>query len=72
MWGDQLDARQQAIARDIFLRLTALGDDEEAIWTRRRVAFDELIPTGEEAATVHEVLTCLADARLITTSETAA
>jgi len=72
VFRDQLDARQQAIARNIFLRLTALGDDEEVIWTRRRVTFDELIPTGEEAAMVREVLTCLADARLVTTSETAA
>ncbi len=72
VFRDQLDAPQQAIARNIFLRLTALGDDEEIVWTRRRVAFDELIPTAAEAVIVREVLTCLADARLITTSEAAA
>ncbi|MGQ0602687.1 MAG: nSTAND1 domain-containing NTPase, partial [Anaerolineales bacterium] len=71
VFRDQLDVRQQAVARNIFLRLAALGDDEEVIWTRHRVVFDELIPTAEEASVVREVLTCLADARLITTSDTA-
>ncbi|MGQ0604905.1 MAG: nSTAND1 domain-containing NTPase, partial [Anaerolineales bacterium] len=72
VFRDQLDVRQQAVARNIFLRLTALGDDEEVIWTRRRVTFDELIPTEAETVMVREVLTCLADARLITTSDAAA
>lgn len=72
VFRDQLDAQQQAIARNIFLRLTALGEGEDVIWTRRRVGFDELIPITTEAAVVREVLTSLADARLITTSETAA
>lgn len=69
VFRDQLDAHQQAIARRIFLRLTALGDDEDILWTRRRVGYDELIPTEAETTLAREVLTYLADARLITTSE---
>jgi WD40 repeat protein len=67
VYRDQLDAGQQAIARDIFLRLTQVGDEAGAAETRRRAALDELIPRGEGAAQAREVLTLLADARLITT-----
>lgn len=55
---------EQEIARDIFLRLTELGEGTED--TRRRATFDELIPHDETAASVHAILLRLADARLIT------
>jgi WD40 repeat protein/DNA-binding SARP family transcriptional activator len=63
----QLSSEQQAIARGIFLRLTELGEATED--TRRRVSFAELIPQGKEGMATRAVLTQLADARLITTSE---
>lgn len=55
---------EQAIVRDLFLRLTELGESTED--TRRRASFEELIPRNESAAKVHAILTRLADARLIT------
>ena len=63
----QLTPEQQAMARNVFLRLTELGEGTED--TRRRAAFDELIPHGEDAAQVRAVLKTLADARLITLGE---
>jgi WD40 repeat protein/class 3 adenylate cyclase len=57
---------EQAIARNIFLRLTELGE-EGTQDTRRRVAPRELLRTAEEAPAVEAVLKTLADARLITT-----
>jgi WD40 repeat protein len=67
VFNDQLDPAQRTIARRIFLRLTALGEDEGLTDTRRRVTLAELILKPEETAAVREVLTLLADARLITT-----
>ncbi len=69
---DQLDHDQRQVARQIFLRLTALGGDEAAADTRRRVSIDELPPRPEDQETVHQVLTALADARLVTTDRNAA
>ncbi len=66
VFRDQLDPEQQGIARNIFLRLTHLGEDDATGETRRRATFEELIPTPEDAPGVREVLTLLADARLIT------
>lgn len=66
----QLSPAQQVIARNIFLRLTELGDATED--TRRRTAMAELVPPGEEGLATRAVLTRLADARLITTSENTA
>jgi WD40 repeat protein len=66
VYHDQLNAPQQAIARNIFLRLTQLGEGEAAE-TRRRATFEELMRQPDEAPAVREVLTRLADARLITT-----
>jgi len=62
-----LSAEQQAIARNIFLRLTELGEGTED--TRRRASIDELVPRAEQTDAVRRVVTLLADARLITTSE---
>jgi WD40 repeat protein/DNA-binding SARP family transcriptional activator len=62
---EQLNAEQQQIARDIFLRLTELGVGTED--TRRRAEIREL-ETGDWEQT-RRVLTLLADARLVTTHE---
>jgi WD40 repeat protein len=72
IFHDQLEPEQRAIARQIFLRLTELGEDTSTADTRRRVSFDELISKPEDSDMVHEVLTVLADARLITTEQDAA
>jgi WD40 repeat protein/DNA-binding SARP family transcriptional activator len=62
-----LDSEQQTIARNIFLRLTRLGDG--TLDTRRRAQRDELVSRPEDAPAVEAVLRILADARLVTTSE---
>lgn len=72
VFHDALDAPQRAIARQIFLRLTELGEEGAVTYTRRRAAFAELIPNAAQAAAVQEVLKTLADARLITTEPDAA
>lgn len=72
VFHDQLEPEQRIIARQIFLRLTELGDDTTTADTRRRVSFDELVSNPEEKDTVHEVLMTLADARLITTNQDSA
>lgn len=60
----QLLPEQQPIARNIFLRLTELGEGTED--TRRRAPIQELIPRPADAETVRAVLNVLAQARLIT------
>ncbi len=60
----QLSPVQQLIAKNIFLRLTNLGEETEG--TRRRVDREELYPATQNASTVHDVLGVLAEARLIT------
>ncbi|MDX9954145.1 MAG: protein kinase [Anaerolineae bacterium] len=63
----QLDAKEQALARSIFLRLTELGEGTQD--TRRRVTLAELRAQHPEAELVNGVLARLADARLITTEQ---
>ena len=63
----ELSPDEQAIARNIFVRLTELGEGSED--TRRRVARDELLGTGKDADTVANVLTTLGYARLITVDQ---
>jgi WD40 repeat protein/energy-coupling factor transporter ATP-binding protein EcfA2 len=58
---NSLDLDQQRLARQLFQRLTALGDDTED--TKRRIRRDELDHDDPETATV---LNTLAQARLIT------
>jgi WD40 repeat protein/class 3 adenylate cyclase len=58
---------EQAIARDIFLRLTELGEGTED--TRRRASFEELLSHTENTGEVRHVLNRLAEARLITLGE---
>jgi hypothetical protein len=69
VFQDQLNARQRAVARHIFLQLTELGEDDAVPDTRRRVALRDLAADPDTTATVREVLTLLADARLIITEE---
>jgi len=63
----ELSPEEQVITRDIFLRLTELGEGTED--TRRRVSFDELNSNMENADEVRNVLNILADARLVTLGE---
>lgn len=72
VYYDQLDREQRQIARQIFLRLTELGAGEAQADTRRRVAIDELANKPEDIDAVHQVLSALADARLVTTDQNAA
>jgi energy-coupling factor transporter ATP-binding protein EcfA2 len=67
---DSLTPEQQAMARQIFLQLTELGEGTED--TRRRVARARLNNQLERAGLVTEVLTILADARLVMTDEDSA
>jgi WD40 repeat protein/class 3 adenylate cyclase/energy-coupling factor transporter ATP-binding protein EcfA2 len=64
---DALSPEQQALARNVFLRLTELGEGTED--TRRRVSIAELFPRPEQEAQAREVLRTLADARLVTIGE---
>src|SRR5207253_4516239 len=67
VYRDTLSPDQQRLARNVFLRLTELGEGIED--TRRRVSIAELIPRPEQEADVREVLRTLADARLVTIGE---
>ena len=62
-----LSTGEQIITRNIFLRLTELGEGTED--TRRRASFDELMSHAENVAEVREVMNILAEARLITLGE---
>ena len=62
-----LSPEEQALAHDIFLRLTELGEGTED--TRRRASFEELMSHTENRNDVRDVLNRLADARLITLGE---
>jgi WD40 repeat protein/class 3 adenylate cyclase len=62
-----LTEEEQVIARNIFLRLTELGEGTED--TRRRASFQELMSQAEDVHNIQTVLNMLADARLITLSE---
>jgi WD40 repeat protein/class 3 adenylate cyclase len=66
VYRDALTPEQQRLARNIFLRLTELGESTED--TRRRVSLAEIVPRTD-AADVEEVLRVLTDARLITVGE---
>jgi WD40 repeat protein/DNA-binding SARP family transcriptional activator len=60
----QLSPEQQIMARQIFLRLTELGEGTED--TRRRATIHELISQAGQVAELHAVLNVLANSRLIT------
>ncbi|MEM7802437.1 MAG: ATP-binding protein, partial [Chloroflexota bacterium] len=64
---DRLNPDQQGIARNIFTRLTELGEGSED--TRRRANITELIPKGADVDEIVEVLAQLATDRLITVDQ---
>jgi WD40 repeat protein/transcriptional regulator with XRE-family HTH domain len=70
VFTDQLNQTQQELARDVFLRLTELGEGTED--TRRRAALNELVRQSAEATQLRSVLNTLAEARLITLNEDSA
>jgi energy-coupling factor transporter ATP-binding protein EcfA2 len=63
----------QGRVRNIFVRLTRLGEDtapgETRRDTRRRVALEELIPAGDNHEKIVELVTSLANSKLIVTSQ---
>jgi WD40 repeat protein/class 3 adenylate cyclase len=65
----ELNTEQQFIARNIFMRLTELGEGTQD--TRRRATIEELVPvdTQGDPRMIEQVLVKLADARLITTEK---
>ena len=58
---------RQGLMRNLFLRLTELGEGIED--TRRRVAVEELVPEGASPEEVQALLDRLAEARLVTLGE---
>jgi WD40 repeat protein/transcriptional regulator with XRE-family HTH domain len=70
VFTDQLNGQQQDLARDVFLRLTELGEGTED--TRRRAGLNELVRQSAEATQLRAVLNTLAEARLITLNEDSA
>ena len=70
VFTDQLNQTQQEIAKDVFLRLTELGEGTED--TRRRAALNELVRQSAEAPQLRAVLNTLAEARLVTLNEDSA
>jgi WD40 repeat protein/ABC-type oligopeptide transport system ATPase subunit len=67
VFNQDLEPPQRTIARNIFLRLTDLGESTQE--TRRRASLAELIPHPQDAPQVEAVLKKLVDARLVTTGE---
>ena len=67
VFTERLSPAQQAIARQIFLRLTQPGEGTED--TRRRARLEELVPRSEQTSSVETVVRVLTDERLLTTSE---
>lgn len=62
----RLQPEEQTIARNIFLRLTELGEGVQD--SRRRASLDEVTPASERPSAAIGVLKILTDARLITTT----
>ncbi|HKO27442.1 MAG TPA: hypothetical protein VJU80_08300, partial [Solirubrobacteraceae bacterium] len=61
---DRTPEPDRPLLRNLFLRLTEIGDDVED--TRRRAQIEELIPEGAPPETVRTLLERLSDARLVT------
>ncbi len=61
--ADETPELDRPLLRNIFLRLTEIGDDAED--TRRRVLIEELVPQGSSADAVRTLLGRLAAARLV-------
>ena len=62
--ADGIAEAERPLLRNVFLRLTEIGDDVED--TRRRVRIEELVPEGTSLDTVRTLLERLAEARLVT------
>ena len=62
-----LSHEKQEIARNIFLRLTELGEGAQD--TGRRATLSELVPMSKQQQAVEAVLKTLADSRLVTTAQ---
>jgi class 3 adenylate cyclase/WD40 repeat protein/energy-coupling factor transporter ATP-binding protein EcfA2 len=65
--ADATPESERPLLRNIFLRLTEIGDDVEN--TRRRARVEELVPEGASDTAVRTLLERLADARLVTLDE---
>ncbi len=65
VFQQRLTPQQRPIARMIFTRLAEIGQD--ALDTRRRAPFSELITRSTDENTIQAVLSILTDARLVTT-----
>ena len=65
--ADGTPESERPLLRNVFLRLTELGDDVED--TRRRVRIEELVPEGTSGDKVRALLERLSDARLVTLDE---
>jgi WD40 repeat protein/DNA-binding SARP family transcriptional activator len=63
----RLDLRQQALARNVFVRLTEFGEGTED--TRRRVAIAELTADPGQTAQLEALLRTLTEARLVTVGD---
>ena len=70
VFSDQLNRTEQDLARDIFLRLTKLGEGTED--TGRRATLNELALYADQPTQVRTVLNILTTARLITMNEDSA
>jgi len=66
----QFSTAEQAIVRNIFLRLTEYGEGTED--TRRRATFEELTSSEADAGKTRAILNKLAEARLVTMREDSA
>jgi WD40 repeat protein/DNA-binding SARP family transcriptional activator len=64
VYNQRLTDEERRVAKAIFVRLAALGDDAQS--TRRRVAIAKITPTADQRFATDRVLRILADARLVT------
>ncbi|MEM7124839.1 MAG: hypothetical protein AAF702_00845 [Chloroflexota bacterium] len=64
LFQEGLTKEQQEIAKNIFLRLTSLGDSGPD--TRQRVSLSQLTPQGQDSAAIQTVLHRLANSHLVT------
>ncbi len=60
---DELDDAGRDMARQLFLRLAIVTDDDQ--WSRRRVAARELVSIGSDTGAVQEVLRVFGEHRLL-------
>ncbi len=67
---ESLPTAERPLIRNVFLRLTELGEGVEE--SRRRVAIDELVPEGTSLDAIQGLLERLADARLVMLGESTA